>query len=95
MYHTSIATKTVTLTLDAYECLRRAKRTPGESFSSVVRRAQFPEDSITGAEVLERLTRKTATRENIVDDETLDRLEEAQRNPRMSCPPPGLSRSRH
>ncbi len=53
VYHTSMATKTVTLTFDAYELLRRAKRTPGESFSSVVRRAQFPEDSISGAEALE------------------------------------------
>ncbi|MGC9451634.1 MAG: antitoxin VapB family protein [Oceanipulchritudo sp.] len=37
-----MATKTISLELDAYEKLRRAKR-GGESFSAVVRRARFEE----------------------------------------------------
>ena len=43
-----MATKTITLELDAYERLRASKR-PGESFSEVVRRAVFPDAPPTGA----------------------------------------------
>jgi hypothetical protein len=42
-----MATKTITLELDAYEKLRLSKR-PGESFTQVVRRARFEEDPATG-----------------------------------------------
>jgi len=46
-----MATKTITLELDAYEKLRAAKQA-GESFSSVVRRALIPGRPRSGAEVL-------------------------------------------
>jgi Putative antitoxin len=45
-----IATKTITLEIDAYEHLRAAKR-PGESFSEVVRRALFKDVPPTGDEL--------------------------------------------
>ena len=45
-----MATKTITLELDAYERLRRAKRAPRESFSAVVRRAVWPEEPLTAAD---------------------------------------------
>ncbi|MGA3170618.1 MAG: antitoxin VapB family protein [Chthoniobacteraceae bacterium] len=45
-----MATKTITLELDAYEKLRLSKR-PGESFSQVVRRAHFEESPSTGADL--------------------------------------------
>ena len=46
-----MATKTISLELDAYEKLRASKR-PGESFSQVVRRAIFPNTAPTGKELL-------------------------------------------
>lgn len=49
-----MATKTISLELDAYEKLKRAKR-GSESFSEVVRRARFDADESTGARVLEEL----------------------------------------
>lgn len=49
-----MATKTITLEIDAYEKLRAAKKT-GESFSEVVRRAAFPDDPLTGRELLDYL----------------------------------------
>jgi hypothetical protein len=43
-----MATKTITLELDAYEKLRLAKR-GGESFTEVVRRASWVDAPVTGA----------------------------------------------
>jgi predicted CopG family antitoxin len=48
-----MTTKTITLELDAYERLRRAKREPRESFSSVVRRLVIPNEGISGRDLLE------------------------------------------
>lgn len=46
-----MATKTITLELDAYEKLRRAKRA-GESFTEVVRRAVWMDAPATGESLL-------------------------------------------
>jgi len=48
-----MATKTISLKLEAYEKLRRARRYPGESFSDVILRAMWPKETLTGAELLE------------------------------------------
>jgi|LakMenEpi03Aug12_release.lakeMendotaPanAssembly.Ray.scaffolds.fasta_scaffold451731_2 hypothetical protein len=60
-----MATKTISLELDAYEKLRRAKQA-GESFSAVVRRANFGPADTRGASILgalENLAVKPADRE--------------------------------
>ena len=54
MHITCMATKTISLRLEAYERLRRARRYPGESFSEVILRAKWPEQTTTGAELLAR-----------------------------------------
>ncbi len=60
-----MATKTISLELDAYEKLRAAKR-PGESFSATVRRARFGPSDSTGRSVLtllQNLNAEAADRE--------------------------------
>jgi hypothetical protein len=54
MYVLHMAIKTVSLKSEAYERLRSARRYPAESFSEVILRARWPEDTITGAELLAR-----------------------------------------
>jgi hypothetical protein len=54
MYISHMAIKTVSLKSEAYERLRTARRYPGESFSEVILRARWPEDTITGEELLRR-----------------------------------------
>jgi IS4 transposase len=58
-----IATKTISLELDAYEKLRKAKRA-GESFSAVVRRARFGPADTTGRSILESLSSRTPSEED-------------------------------
>lgn len=53
MHSLCMATKTISLRLDAYEKLRQARRSPSESFTDVVLRATWPETTVTGAELLE------------------------------------------
>lgn len=66
-----MATRTVSLKEEAYNRLKGARRYPSESFSEVVLRATWPEDTITAADLLVALR---ARREHLEPDE-LDRLE--------------------
>jgi predicted CopG family antitoxin len=55
-----MATKTISVRLEAYERLKRARRFPEESFSEVISRAVWPNQTVTGGELLERLSRRAA-----------------------------------
>lgn len=50
----TMATKTISLRMEAYERLRRAKR-DGESFSDAVMRARWEEMPVTGGELVSLL----------------------------------------
>lgn len=50
-----MASKTISLSTDAYKILRRAKRSVQESFSEVVRRANWDEPAETMGEALSLL----------------------------------------
>ena len=66
MHVVCMATKTISVRVEAYERLRRARRFPGESFSEVILRAAWPEQTVTAGELLERCRAVSAL---LTDDE--------------------------
>jgi len=68
-----MATKTISIDLEAYEKLSRARLSPKDSFSRVIKRAKWEALPKTCGELLESLTRMPE-----VDDDILHRLERAQ-----------------
>jgi predicted CopG family antitoxin len=73
-----MATKTISLRLEAYEKLKRARRFRGESFSQVVLRGRWPEETITASELLARYREQGP----FFSEEGLDRIEELKRSDR-------------
>jgi hypothetical protein len=67
-----MATKTISIDLEAYERLRRARRERSESFSMVIKRAVWPAPPQTAGALLEALARAP-----VLSDAALKRLEEA------------------
>lgn len=53
MHNAHVSTKTISLKKEAYDRLKAARRYPTESFSEVVLRATWPEDTITARRLLE------------------------------------------
>jgi len=80
MHNLCMGTKTISVRIEAYERLRAARRYPGESFSQVVLRARWPEDTITARELRE-LARARGGR---LSDTELDRIEAAKQ---LDAPP--------
>jgi hypothetical protein len=68
-----MATKTISIDIEAWERLRRARTSPKESFSMVIKRAQWPTPPKTAAAMLRALAEVPT-----VPEETLDHLEAAQ-----------------
>ena len=73
MYTCMVATKTISIDLEAYERLRAARRAPNESFSHVIKRAHWRDEARTAASLLDALADLP-----IVGDDVLARLDEAQ-----------------
>ncbi|HTY28893.1 MAG TPA: antitoxin VapB family protein [Mycobacterium sp.] len=69
-----VATKTISVDLEAYERLRAARRSPSESFSQVIKRASWRSEATTAAGLLDALADVPT-----VGDAALERLEDAQR----------------
>lgn len=79
-----MATKTISLELDAYEKLRRSKL-EGESFSAVVRRARFDPADALGSTIIKALS-TLAPRES--DKKAVLRWEKNGLPERKSSPSP-------
>lgn len=79
-----MATKTISLELDAYERLRRAKR-EGESFSAVVRRAKFGPADARGSSILAALNALPA---RALDEEAVRFWQESGGIERAASPSP-------
>ena len=73
MYCLCMGTKTISLRDEAYERLRRARRTPSESFSDVVMRASWPDETLNAGEFL-RLVRERGA---IYTTDELKRVDDA------------------
>ena len=69
-----MAIKTVSLKTEAYERLKSARRYASESFSEVILRARWPEDTITAAELLSRCRTEGA----LFSEAELDAMEGAK-----------------
>jgi hypothetical protein len=76
-----MGTKTISLRDEAYDRLKRAKRSPSESFSEVVMRAVWPDLAIS-AEAYLRMVRERGA---VYSRPQLDRIDEVSAEDR----PPG------
>jgi predicted CopG family antitoxin len=71
-----MSVKTVSLRIEAYQRLRAARRYPGESFSQVIMRARWPDETMTA----DRLLGRYGTMGPTFTDEELERIEAADRS---------------
>jgi hypothetical protein len=70
-----MSTKTITLSMPAYERLRQARRRPTESFSHIVLRAHWPEETVTGGELLKTVREQAPC----YGGDELDQVDDAKR----------------
>jgi hypothetical protein len=69
-----MAIKTISLKKEAYERLRNARRFPSESFSEIVLRATWPEDTVTGRALLEHYGTRATRQTPGLSEEELERI---------------------
>jgi len=74
-----MATKTISIDLEAYNRLAISRMHEKESFSKVIKRATWPRAKTTGLDLLEALQTLPA-----LDRETIEELE---RNQKLDAPP--------
>lgn len=72
-----MATKTISIDLEAYEALKRAQLSPRDSFSRVIKRAKWERTGKTCGDLLAAMASMS-----VADDSVLDYLERAQREDR-------------
>jgi hypothetical protein len=73
-----MATKTISLRIEAWERLRAARQSPDESFSEVILRAQWPESAVAARDYLAACRRRGPT----LSPESLRRIEQLDREDR-------------
>ncbi len=73
VYAACMATKTISIDLEAYERLSQARISPKDSFSRVIKRAKWEMPAKTCGGLLQSLAGMP-----VADDDVLDRLERAQ-----------------
>lgn len=75
-----MATKTISIRVEAYEKLRRARLRPAESFSDVVMRAHWDEQTVTGGELLTQVRERGALY-SVEDLDTIDEMKSEGKPP--------------
>lgn len=70
-----MSSKTISLKWEAYDRLRSARRYPTESFSEVVLRATWPEDTVSARDLLKQYKTNGAR----LPEAVLDRLADLKR----------------
>ena len=78
-----MGSKTIELDRGVVEKIEAAKFSPEESFSDVMRRAQFPPRPRTGRDLLEEFERRAG--HSPLSDAALEQLAEAQRSPKQAA----------
>ncbi len=78
MHSACMATKTISVHIEAYERLRTARRHPSESFSQVILRARWSPETIRGGQLLDRLRSHGPH----FTSEELDRIEQLKKEDR-------------
>lgn len=83
MHNNFMATKTISIELDVYNRLKERRKSPRESFSQILRRAKWDDESLTGQKLLNVLEGRIATNALLSDEDlnTLDNLQEQDSAP--------------
>jgi len=85
MHDICMATKTISLEIGAYEKLCQARREPKESFSNVVRRARWDDQTPNARALLEDLRGLVRRRPTVLlPKEALDEMERRRRTVRRT-----------